>query len=124
MVDLHCFDHLQSQFLLRYIIGYKLKNLIWINKMTCVLLLVKEKHNNAGITSRYSLKEFVKKELQKFEPPIHVEPHWTNLGIWIIPKKQLLPYLNNEINYATEKLTKPQMIGIWMMLEMIVIIKI
>ena len=108
MIDLHDFQYLTAQFLLRYIIGYKLNEFDLFEKNDLYIIVGKGKHNNsAGITYKYGLKEFVKDELSTFDPPIKCEAHRSNLGVLVIPKEQLLPYLNNNTNYATEKLTNP-----------------
>eukprot|EP01084_Bolivina_argentea_P167463 290628_1 len=89
-IEFQCFDHIQMQFLLRYVIGYKLKEL--------------DINNGLNIIVGY-LKDFVRYELLEFNPPIKCKYDQVNDSMLIISKDELLPYLNDEnINYAKNKL--------------------
>ena len=107
IIDLHCFHHLQVQFLLRYIVGYKLNKFDLNERNGLDVIVGKSKHGiKAGLDGKYSLKDFVKDELMKYEPPIKCEQH-SNPGLLFIPKHQLLPYIGDDDNYAKSKLSIP-----------------
>ena len=105
-IDVHCFNHLQVQFLLRYIIGFQLHEFDLDERNGLDLIVGKSKHGIKGLDTKYSLKDFVMDDLLKYDPPIKCELH-SNSGLLFIPKDQLLPYLSDDANYAKLKLTVP-----------------
>ena len=107
-IDFHHFEHLAVQFMLRYVIGYKLDELDFNENNDLAIIVGKGKHSQkGGIEQSYSIKQFVIDELKKFDPPILPRIDHSNKGRIFISRDQLIPYLSTNTNYAVDKLTKP-----------------
>eukprot|EP01083_Nonionella_stella_P058831 154042_1 len=108
MIDLHHFPKIEAQFILRYIIGFELKDLL--SESDALYLIVGYgKH----AVKREQLKQFVIQDLLRYDPPIAATSDPTNAGRLVIEKCELSPYLNNEMNYAKQRLTNPSNDWYW-----------
>eukprot|EP01083_Nonionella_stella_P074228 201281_1 len=98
VIDLHLFELLQVQFILRYIIA----NITHTHRD--LILIVGTGKHNAYSNNKESVKQFVMNELLTFAPPLQctITPH--NKGQLRIDKTQLIPYMNDPNNYAKQKL--------------------
>ena len=102
-VDLHSFDRNCAQFILRYVIGYELN--YWLENADKLLLVVGYgKHSHAQKGGK--LKQFVIRDLLNYDPPIRAK-ETRNGGCLRIDKRELLRYLNNDMNHAKHRLTYP-----------------
>eukprot|EP01083_Nonionella_stella_P163093 535955_1 len=101
-VDLHLFGSMEAQFVLRYIIGFRLHE--FLSTMDSLVLIVGSgKHS----IKKEKLKKFIMADLMRYNPPIPSSQHRYNAGRIVIKKQHLLPYLNTKTNYAKDKFTFP-----------------
>eukprot|EP01084_Bolivina_argentea_P101103 181330_1 len=113
-IDLHLFLPLHAQFILRYLIGFKLKEIFYLSKSHKVIMITgKGKHAEGTSNEQYSLQTFVQQELLRYNPPIKAIPSVTNTGQLEIEKSELLPYLHDETNFAKNKLLQPSTDWYW-----------
>ncbi len=82
-ITFHCSERVQIEFLLRHIIASKLNEFD-----------IETKNGLNIIVGTGQLKGFVCDELLKYDPAIKCQSDVINDGILIIPKHQLLPYIN------------------------------
>eukprot|EP01083_Nonionella_stella_P299200 1015299_1 len=110
-IDLHLFSTITTQFILRYLIGFKAKDMVDMNASfdRIVLITGKGKGNEGEANLKHSLKAFIQKELLSYDPPIRVSAskRQNDTGVWIMNKSELIPYMNDDENYAKQKLIKP-----------------
>ena len=105
-IDVHSLHHIHVQFLLRYIIGCKLHEFDLDHADGLSIIVGKDRYSKiAGIEYKYNIKQFVRDELLTFEPSIKCKVDSSNAGRLIIPKTDLLPYIDNIDNCARNKLT-------------------
>eukprot|EP01084_Bolivina_argentea_P272555 464092_1 len=95
-IDLHHDDLDVTQFKLRYIIGFRLKD-FQEKSQHLVIIVGKGKHSKIG----YDKGTFVKKELSKYVPPINCSYHPRDSGTLLVHYDELKDYLNGA-NYATK----------------------
>eukprot|EP01084_Bolivina_argentea_P000686 1266_1 len=99
-IDLHQDDLIISQFKLRYIIGFRLKD-FQAQSQKLVIIVGKGKHSKVG----YDTGTFVKNELSKYQPPIKCSYHRKDCGTILVDYDELREYLN-DVNYASKLLTE------------------
>eukprot|EP01083_Nonionella_stella_P004500 13038_1 len=109
-IDLHLFSSITTQFILRYLIGFKAKDIVEMDASFDRIMLItgKGKGNEGEANLKHSLKAFIQKELLSYDPPIRVSAskRQSDTGVWIINKSELKPYMNDD-NYAKQKLLEP-----------------
>lgn len=110
IIDLHVFEFVTAQFILRYIFAYKLNKIFNDNCNRICIITGKGKHtwtNDKG-NEQLSLYKFIVKELSSWKPPL-ILPNTSKLGRIYIHKHQLSEYLNNtdNNNYAKHLLEIP-----------------
>eukprot|EP01083_Nonionella_stella_P082508 227732_1 len=104
IIDFHVFHPWQVQFIVRYLIGFELEKLLKILIDDKLLIVVGVgKHTEGRNNQKGKLKEFLKTELQSWDPPIRCHENKIR-GRVHIHKSDLLPYLQ-ENNYAKKLLT-------------------
>eukprot|EP01084_Bolivina_argentea_P237602 399288_1 len=103
-IDLHTYNFWNAQFILRYLIGYKLDTLLTKNCDRLHVIVGKGKHREGKANKQGRLRDFITKELSTWKPPINCSPHDADNGLLAIDITQLMPYLQSN-NYAKEKLT-------------------
>ena len=108
-LDLHQFSPLTAQFALRLIIGFRLNDIIRDKRKDYVGIIVGRGRHNAN--KRGALKTFVVEELSRYHPTIIAKTDEQNEGRLTIATRFLIPYLENESNYAKHKLLYPS--GDW-----------
>ena len=109
VIDLHLFELLQVQFILRYTVGFMTKN-----QMAIKLVVGSGKHNLRPIDcTGPNIKQFVLSELAAFDPPIRCEQDPQNEGVLCVNKEDLNPYRGNPTNSARQKLLTPSKHWYW-----------
>eukprot|EP01083_Nonionella_stella_P280699 954892_1 len=108
IMDLHLFQPWQAQFILRYLIGFECKQLLesLVDDKLWIVVGVGRHAGGSAKSKKGKLKEFVKKELKSWDPPINCCESNSNRGRLYVTKKDLVPYLNGN-NFAKQKLTVP-----------------
>lgn len=106
VVDLHCFQPWTAQFVIRYVIGIKLRDTLSSDGRLRVIVGT-GKHREGKGRNKAKLRDFIVKELSSWDPPVAAHSPQTNRGKLVIEKKDLEPYLQSERNYARQKLTEP-----------------
>eukprot|EP01084_Bolivina_argentea_P234784 395247_1 len=107
MIDLHCFVPLQAQFILRYILGFKIQEfeLDNVSVMTGI-----GKHASSKKESG-KLQKFVMSELMSYNPPIKCTVDHRNKGVLLLDSEDLRYYKKNEMNCIRYKIMYPS--GDW-----------
>ena len=104
-IDLHCFEPWIAQFVVRYVFGYKLKEVLGGRDELSIITGV-GKHTLGMEHGQGYLYNFILNELSTWNPPIVLEKG-ENDGRLRCAKEQLLAHIDNERNYAKQKLTSP-----------------
>ena len=106
IIDLHRFQLWQAQFIMRYLIGLKCKELIESSLFDDKLWIIvgKGKHTDGG-DREGKLMEFIATDLLSWNPPIYCEIYKPNPGCIYIEKRRLVPYLAED-NFARGRLTE------------------
>ena len=106
VVDLHAFQLYSAQFLIRYIIGVKLKGFEGVGEDGLVIILGKGNHGEGEGNRKGRLRNFVMEEMLSWYPPVQARVCEENTGRLCVDGKELRPYLENEMNYARRLLTE------------------
>eukprot|EP01084_Bolivina_argentea_P254148 427176_1 len=105
-IELHMFQKWHAQFILRYLFGLKITEIMNIlNQNKLFIVVGKGKHAKGKTNQSGQMKQFVINELKSWNPPIHCQEHKINAGLIWIDKDELIPYLNDHNNYAKQKLS-------------------
>eukprot|EP01084_Bolivina_argentea_P014932 27931_1 len=99
-IDLHLCQLLDAQFILRYVIGYKLNELLKTQR-NLHLVVGSGKHGSG------TLRGFVITELLSYDPPIAAKPHEWDKAVLVVSLKDLQSYLKNKSNIARLRLNIP-----------------
>eukprot|EP00483_Globobulimina_turgida_P006094 UN06104 len=99
VIDLHCFVPLQAQFILRYILGFKINDLS--DKVSIITGV--GKHASSKEQSG-KLQQFVINELMSYKPPINCTIDAANYGVLLLNITDLEYYRNNKMNYIRKKI--------------------
>ena len=103
-IDLHCFVPLQAQFILRYVFGLKINELL-IGEEVCIITGI-GKHASSE-ENKGKLREFVVNELLSYEPPIRCTVHKNNPGRLLLNNSDVRHYRKNKQNYCWQKINNP-----------------
>ena len=104
VIDLHLCQLSEAQFLMRYIVATQLKRMLTFSNDGLWVVVGKGKHTPGERKNKFRLRQFIIDELLSWDPPIKCSIHKTK-GMLFIDKEYLLPYTQNDMNYAREKLT-------------------
>eukprot|EP01083_Nonionella_stella_P021663 60024_1 len=115
-IDLHLFTKTQAQFVLRYLIGFKLKDIMAVTKNRQIIIITgKGKGTEGDGNLQHSLKRFIEDELLTYQPTINCmsSNKENDSGILIVKKSTLLLHLQIDPNYAKQKLLTPSKDWYW-----------
>eukprot|EP01083_Nonionella_stella_P172130 589755_1 len=104
VIDLHVFQPWDAQFILRYLFGFKLKDVLGESDERLGIVCGKGKHTQGGGNNQGGLQQFVQNELGRWNPPIFVKQDKINKGMVWIQRSELTAYLEGDMNFAKEKL--------------------
>eukprot|EP01084_Bolivina_argentea_P289677 497470_1 len=102
-IDLHGYNLLEAQFLLRLVFGFRLKDILTTDAEMLTVIVGKGHHAKRS-ELKGNLRDFIMEELMKYEPSIGCMIDEDNSGRLLITKDQYLPYLKDEMNCAKHKL--------------------
>ena len=92
-VDLHGFHLSTAQFVLRYVFGLRLNDLLEMMDDDNDLVIIVGKGKHSGQQKGGVLKEFIVNELKSFDPPIECDKQSKDSGTILIEKAKLKPFL-------------------------------
>eukprot|EP01083_Nonionella_stella_P040874 110837_1 len=100
-IDLHLFTLSEAQFIVRYLFGFKL-NQIMDETRDCTLGIIvgKGKHSHGQSTNNANLRTFIMDELLSWNPPIRCQIDSQNKGKLVVPKVELIPYLTKSMKFT------------------------
>eukprot|EP01083_Nonionella_stella_P146595 461284_1 len=104
LIDLHCFNKWNAQFILRYVFGFKLKDILKTGDEKLYIICGKGKHTEGDGNNHGRLQQFIQDELSQWKPSIASRQDETNKGRLVIDRSELTAYLEEDINCAKEKL--------------------
>ena len=96
-IDLHGFHPSTAQFVLRYVFGLKLQELLEMMDDDNALVIIVGKGKHSGEQKGGVLKEFIKNELKSFDPPIECDKQSQDSGTILIEKAKLQPFLVDNV---------------------------
>ena len=96
-INVHFADILEAQFVIRYLFGYRLEEVMDNGDDEVIWILVgKGKHSKGMGRNQGKMRQFVIKELSNWNPPLECKPHPFNHGLLSVDKRQLTPYLKRD----------------------------
>ena len=109
LISFRMFVPSQAQFILRYLFAFKmqeiLNSVVKGSQDEQIRLMVGK--GKAKLDKQSVLAPFIMKELRSWNPPINSSVDTRNSGLLVIDKKELIPYCNNEMNFAKQILINP-----------------
>eukprot|EP01083_Nonionella_stella_P037346 101786_1 len=115
VIDLHGFEFVETQFVLRYLFAFKAKE--WMDHEKIEIVVGKGKHSEGIKHEKGLLRESVMKELTSWEPSIHAHVSPSNSGVLFVDREQILSFLDHDCNFAVQTLRFPSRHWVHLVLE-------
>eukprot|EP01084_Bolivina_argentea_P144946 254202_1 len=99
-IDLHLYSIKQAQFIIRYLFGFKLNEIVTMDDNELVIIVGVGKHSPGHGDSNGVLRQCIMEELLSWNPPVHCDFCRQNKGALVICKTDLMHYLQEKREFS------------------------